>query len=371
MKFSTLSHIAFAELKNTAAEKFYIRTGADFTKPVQFSGYINKRCNIKCRYCDYWRRSHYDPEMSIEDWQRGLLSLKDLAGQYLIAFSGGEPFIKPGFIDLLLWCRKNGIRTAVTTNGTALNAKNAQRVADSAISQIHISADTPDAETNDFLRGKTGLLKRISNGIGYLREARDRSGQDFPIIVKSTITAGNFRHLPELVKWAQEIGATSVNFSPLHRTTAEAKDELWIKKTDLGDLEKSIDSLLEMKKMGEPIINSARTLRYIPQYFAGTTSKQRIQCHHVTRNFAIQPNGDVQVCFCQAPIGNIREQSAREIWYGERARQVRQEKIGCTRLSYRTPLSKRTMKEKVKTGINILRSKKGNSVFQGKSPRET
>ena len=365
MKLSTLSHLAVTELTNAASERLYLHTGLDITKPVQFSGYVNQRCNIKCRYCNYWRLSHYEPEMAIGEWQQALFSLKQFVGRYLIAFSGGEPFIKPGFLDLLLWCREQRINTAVTTNGTALTKKNAKKVADAAVSQIHISADTPDIEVNDYLRGRAGLSKKLTTGIGYLREARDKSGQHFPIIVKSTITSGNFRQLPAMVKWARKVGATAVNFSPLHRATTECKDELWIKENELGELQDSIDRLLEMKIQGEPIINSIHTLRHIPEYFSGRrTAKQRIHCHHVTRNFAIKPNGDVYLCFCQPPIGNVSKQSAKEIWYGKKAQYVRQEKIGCIRLRYRTPLSKRTFKEKVKTGLNILRSKNGDNAYR-------
>lgn len=362
MKLSTLSHLAFTDLKNTAAEQLYIRTGRDITKPMHFSGYVNERCNIKCRYCDYWRLPHYQQEMPIDGWQGALLSLKDFVGRYVIAFTGGEPFIKPGFIDLLLWCHQNAIGTAVTTNGTALTAKNAQRVAESAVSQINISLDTPFSEVNDYLRGKEGLLTRVTAGIGRLREARDRNGQAFPIIIKPTITSKNFGHLPRLVEWAKEVGATGVNFAPLHRNTPETYDELWIGKGDLDELDNVADQLLEMKTQGEPIINSAETLGLLPQYFRDNgTAQQYIQCRRVTRNFGILPNGDVQVCECQPPIGNVCSQSAREIWYGEKAQRVRREKIACTRMCLVTPLSQRTLKDKVKTGLSILRHKAGSA----------
>lgn len=358
MKLSTLFHLGFTDVKSAAAEQLYLRTGRDITKPMYFTGYVNERCNIKCRYCDYWRLPHYQKEMPIEAWQQALLSLKDFVGRYVIAFTGGEPFIKPGFIDLLLWCHQHGIGVAVTTNGTALTTKNAQKIAESGVSQINVSLDTHFSEVNDYLRGKHGLLSRVTTGIGYLREARDRNRQDFPIILKPTITSKNFRHLPELVEWAKKIGATGVNIAPLHRHTAETYNELWIEEEDLEDLRKVLDRLLEMKTHREPIINSAETLRLLPQYFReSTVAQQYIQCRHVTRNFAILPNGNVQVCDCQPSIGNVCSQSARDIWYGEKAQQVRREKITCTRRCLTTPLAHRSLNDKVKTGLNILRYK--------------
>jgi MoaA/NifB/PqqE/SkfB family radical SAM enzyme len=70
----------------------------------------------------------------------------------------------------------------------------------------------------------------------------------------------------------------------------------------------------------EPIINSMHTLRHIPQYFSGKrTARKPFQCHHVARNFAIQPNVDVYLCFCQPTVGNIVEQRDQEIWYRKKA----------------------------------------------------
>ena len=77
-----------------------LRTGHDYTKPVTFYGLVNERCNVKCRYCEYWRLKHYVNEMTIEEWQTALTSIKDFVGQFSINFSGGEPFEKPGFIRL-------------------------------------------------------------------------------------------------------------------------------------------------------------------------------------------------------------------------------------------------------------------------------
>src|SRR5271154_309644 len=97
MNTSTLAKLAFKHTYNHFAEELYIHTGKDVTKPVTFYGLVNERCNVKCRYCEYWRLPNYVDEMSIEEWQSALTSIKDFVGQFSINFSGGEPFIKPGF----------------------------------------------------------------------------------------------------------------------------------------------------------------------------------------------------------------------------------------------------------------------------------
>ena len=103
MKTSQLARLAWKHTVSAAAEELYLRTGHDHTKPVVFYGLVNEHCNVKCRYCEYWRLKHYLPEMSIDEWKSALRSVQDFVGDFSINFSGGEPFIKPGFIDLLTW----------------------------------------------------------------------------------------------------------------------------------------------------------------------------------------------------------------------------------------------------------------------------
>jgi MoaA/NifB/PqqE/SkfB family radical SAM enzyme len=67
---------------------------------VTFYGLVNERCNVNCRYCEYRRLKHYVKEMTIEEWQTALTSIKDFVAQLSINFSGGKPFIKPRFIRL-------------------------------------------------------------------------------------------------------------------------------------------------------------------------------------------------------------------------------------------------------------------------------
>jgi sulfatase maturation enzyme AslB (radical SAM superfamily) len=103
-----LTRLGTHHVRNAVAEEVYLRTGHDATIPVSIYGEVIERCNYKCRYCDYWRRPNYRDEMSIEEWQKALLDLKEFIGHYHIEFSGGEPYIKKGFVDLITFCGEQG-----------------------------------------------------------------------------------------------------------------------------------------------------------------------------------------------------------------------------------------------------------------------
>jgi MoaA/NifB/PqqE/SkfB family radical SAM enzyme len=172
------------------------------------------RCNCLCRHCDHWRLDKYTDEMPIDDWKKTLLSIKDFTGSYAINFSGGEPLIKKGFIELLKFCSSNSIYAGMTTNGMLLERHAAELVAARPFN-INISLDSHNADTHDYIRGREGLHEKICRGIARLKEEQNRQAISFPIIIKPTVMSLNYRHLPELVSFAEQIGVSAVNFQPI------------------------------------------------------------------------------------------------------------------------------------------------------------
>lgn len=362
MELSRLGQLAWKHTQNAAAEEIYLRSGYDATKPVTFYGLVNEQCNVKCRYCEYWRLKHYTPEMTIEEWQRALLSVKDFVGAFSINFSGGEPFIKPGFIDLLGWCNSHGISAGVTTNGSALTKRNAAKVVAANPFNVNISVDAPNAEVHDYLRGYPGLFEKLSNGIDYLLEERERQGRQFPINVKPTVNSKNFRLMPDLVKWAMDKGVSCVQLQPMDRWTQETYDELWIEEPDLPELERVIEQLIEMQKAGAPILTPAPILRLFADNFREKKApKEVMPCRIGMRDFFIRTDGRVEVCVHFPPIGNIKEQSARDIWYGAKAQEIRKQTVACDRLCLITCLSQKTLKDKVTMGVQLLKGQRRRS----------
>ena len=359
MDLSKLGALAWKHTQNAAAEEVYLRAGYDSTKPVTFYGLVNEHCNVKCRYCEYWRLKHYAKEMTIPEWQTALKSIKDFVGSFSINFSGGEPFIKPGFIDLLAWCNQNGISAGVTTNGSALTARNAAKVVAANPFNVNISVDAPNAEVHDYLRGYPGLFDKLSNGIHFLIAERDRQRKSFPINVKPTVNSKNFRLMPELVDWAMAMGVSCVIPQPMDRWTQETYDELWIEAPELPELERVVERLIEMQRRGAPILTPPTILRLFPDHFRGKKAPEEVMpCRVGLRDFFIRTDGQIEVCVHYPPIGNIREQSAREIWYGPKAQEIRRQTVACTRLCLITCLSQKTLKDKVSMGMRLLKGQK-------------
>lgn len=80
---------------------------------VFFTWYINTECNYKCSYC---KPEKFTTRLAPTDtWAKIWQDIYEKYGRCHISFSGGEPFIYPGFIDILSHVTKNHT-IEITTN---------------------------------------------------------------------------------------------------------------------------------------------------------------------------------------------------------------------------------------------------------------
>ena len=360
MKASTLGQLAIKHVRNAFAEELYIRTRRDLTRPITVYGIVNERCNYKCKYCEYWRLPNYVEEMTIEEWQNALGSLREFIGPYHVEFSGGEPFIKKNFIDLCRWCRDAGIKWGVTTNGSALSEKIIDQILDARPFNLNMSMDSHIAEIHNYARGIEGSLERISKGIQLLIAKRNARGMDFPVIIKPVVHRLNYKYLPDMVDWVKALGATAINMQPVDRWSPETFGELWIGEDEIPELMQVANQLIARKRAGDPILNSELLLSSWDKHFRGEKAPEEVMpCRVGMRNYFIRTNGDVEVCWHFPPIGNVKTQSARDIWYSQVARQRRAETVACTKLCLYTCLSQKTVMDKVKMGVTLLTGNRG------------
>ncbi|RTY37769.1 radical SAM protein [Chlorobium phaeovibrioides] len=358
MHLTELLALGLKHGRNTIAESAYILADIDFTRPVTFHALLNERCNCLCRHCDHWRLDKYTDEMGIDEWKKTLLSIRDFTGSYAINFSGGEPLIKKGFIELLNFCSSNSIYAGMTTNGMLLERHAAELVAARPFN-INISLDSHKADTHDYIRGREGLHEKICRGIARLKEEQNRQAISFPIIIKPTVMSLNYRHLPELVHFAEQLGVSAVNFQPLGRWTEETNNELWIEKEEWPNLENVMQRLIVMKREGAPIMNSEEILGLMTASFREEkASTENLPCRIGLHEYFIRPDGDVRLCFHFPSIGNVSGHSAKEIWRGAEAQKIRKATLQCDKLCLLTCLSQKSSGNKISQAITMLSGQK-------------
>jgi radical SAM protein with 4Fe4S-binding SPASM domain len=330
MRLSTLVQLGGERIVQELREKAYLATGVDTTRPNAIGVVLTERCNYRCLSCACWRQPNPE-ELSFEQWTAAFADLQDFIGNYIVDFGGGEPFVFKPFLSIVDWCHAAGLQWTMTTNGSSFSEKTARRVAAARPLAINISVDGATSAVHDHSRGVSGSLATITRGIATLRAARDEAGASFPIRIKPTVHRQNFREMPALLRWAQEVGASSVDFSPVRQWTPEVASELWLRPGDEAALHEVVQTLLAMKRDGAPIeTENARMLGWAA-HFRGEAAVQGAfrHCRVGLRDYCILPNGDVRSCWFYPVLGNVTRSTAREIWRGASAQALRHEMTHC------------------------------------------
>jgi molybdenum cofactor biosynthesis enzyme MoaA len=132
-------------------------------------------CNLSCGHCFIsctpHNRSH---EMMDLDSIRRYLAEADDLGVREIYFTGGEPFIHPGLLEVLELALRHAAVT-VLTNGILIDGKRARALAALAAASrysldLRISLDGFDAAQNDAVRGP-GTFARATEALRHLARA--------------------------------------------------------------------------------------------------------------------------------------------------------------------------------------------------------
>ena len=140
-----------------------------------------KRCNLSCQHC--YSASNFEPAPTELSDTQAKEFISDIAkfGSPVLLFSGGEPLMRPGVLDLIRYAKSQGLRAVVSTNGTLISADLAQSLNQVGLSYAGISLDGATAEINDQFRGVDGAFERALEGIRNCISAGVKVGLRFTI----------------------------------------------------------------------------------------------------------------------------------------------------------------------------------------------
>jgi len=136
---------------------------------------VTSRCNLNCRHC--YSGSTLRGSASELTTEEGKALLDDLAafGVPAVLFSGGEPLMREDVFDLASCARELNLRTTLSTNGTLVTPRVADRILDAGFCYAGVSLDGV-GETNDLFRGRKGAFEKAVGGLRLLRDRGLRVG---------------------------------------------------------------------------------------------------------------------------------------------------------------------------------------------------
>ncbi|RTL58117.1 MAG: heme d1 biosynthesis radical SAM protein NirJ [Rhodocyclaceae bacterium] len=184
-----------------------------------------RRCNLTCKHCySISADTDFKGELSTDEVFQVMDDLKAYKVPVLI-LSGGEPLLRQDIFDIARRAKAMGFYTALSSNGTLIDERNINAIADICFDYVGISLDGMEA-THDRFRRKEGAFVASLAG---LRLCRDRG---LKVGVRYTMTEENAHDLRPLLSLVREEGIPRFYFSHLNYAGRGNKN----RKTDAAHL---------------------------------------------------------------------------------------------------------------------------------------
>lgn len=312
-----------------------LRSGLPCSKPAQVWLKVTERCNCRCRMCDIWKHNTSSQgELTTKEWKRVLQGLRDWLGKRHIWFTGGEPFLRPDFVELIRHASDSGFSTGVITNGILLNRESILEILDAGLSEFHVSIDSMDPEVHDDLRGLKGAFQKAMENTMLVKALSEENHSAIRIVLKMVIMGKNSETILPLVRWAKSHGLDEIKFQPLESNLEGKLDPhwfetspLWPRGEEMGRTLEILDELIRVKLSGTPIHNTVQEFREMRNYFidpvayyervknhAIKRSEQQERCRSGVGQMEILSRGGLRFCLHMPPKGDVRSTAPSQLW---------------------------------------------------------
>lgn len=284
------------------------------------------RCNSDCEYCSHAVNripQELKCDIPFEIIEKTIKEAAEM-GVDAISISGGEPLIRSDIIDIVKKTVDCKIIPVLLTNGLLLEKKWDQ-LGHAGLRYIIISIDSVDKEIYEKQRG--AKFSQAVAGIDAALKMRDKYG-NVEIHVSAVLTKDNQEDFLRLLKYMND-RKIKVQISPYHKREDDEEDYSIV---DRKRIETLIHQLIQMKQNGYLIANSETFLMHLPDFFCGhKVMPEGFACKVGYTSLAIDTYMNIKPCwsYLYKPIGNLKENTLREIWESEKMQSFRNKMMRC------------------------------------------
>ena len=141
----------------------YVERG--LSAPVNVTWEMTYACNLRCVHCLSNSGPKRNGELTTEECLQVINSLAAMK-VFQLNIGGGEPFMRPDFLELMDYAHQKGMVTCISTNGTFIDKAVARRL-DNQLVYIQVSLDGASAASNDVIRGR-GSYAKVLKALDHL-----------------------------------------------------------------------------------------------------------------------------------------------------------------------------------------------------------
>ncbi len=348
-------------LKKTGIRKmiklFYRYKGELLTKSMikrpwiaHLTLYASSICDAHCVMCDVGSGSDKGISRPLAGMPKYMpldLLIKiledDMGKRSSVYFMMTEPLLAPELPTMLKICKEKGHKIYLATNGHRL-AERAEEISP-YVDNIQVSLDGPE-EVHDSIRGK-GFFSAATKGIKVLRGLNERIG----ITINYTIFPNTSKYVFEFLKMMDSLEiridqlkyqcldfvsakmqeSHNLAFPEIPQTLSTYGDVLAFDDMNMEELCRQIKQVREYEPINIEEIKfkpPIKTVGDLKRYFdlAGEPMPEWNKCYTPWVAMAINTGGKAfwhTRCFNDYILGDVREQSLNDIFYGEKAKTFR------------------------------------------------
>jgi len=252
--------------------------------PVEYIVETTAKCNLYCPMCVREIYKQPKADMAGEIFER----LVDGAGgsaEQMMLIGLGEPFLDPQIFQRIERCRRHGVSTLLSTNGTFLDRRTSERLLATGLEHITLSFDGATKESFEYYR-KGASFEKVRDNFIRFAALKKKLGARTQVAVQMVRMDRNRGEVEDFRRFWQAV---------------EGIDQVRIKEDETNVL----------RPAGHP------------------ASAWKWPCHYLWRGpMYVKQDGGVYPC-CQSymlggsPVGHIGTDSLERVWNGEPMRAMR------------------------------------------------
>jgi MoaA/NifB/PqqE/SkfB family radical SAM enzyme len=300
------------------------QTRSPLRAPFTVCMWITDYCNLACKYCYAMpfsgRRISTDRALELFD------EMADM-GVFNFTLAGGEPFLHPDILKIILHGTRRGIRVGVLSNGIAIDQEAIavlEKHTNPKNFMLQISLDSVDPATNNLVRGKTDkVLENIERIAGTSIDL-----QMACVIHKLNVSSAH-RMIDAFYPRVKRF-----HFLNIQRTKQALKHpELLLDEEDteyfwphLGEYAKRFPPDLLLPSLRVQLRSKGQALGHAEFSMSETASFDCTSCSAGLTHLQIDSKLNVLGCDIAKDytmMGNVAEQSFSEVYHSAQAHQVR------------------------------------------------
>lgn len=270
-----------------------------YSATIEMTYHCNERC-VHC-YANYPSDGISTPKLAIENYMRIIDELREMNCMH-IAFTGGDPFMYSGFVDVFEYARNKGFVCDIFTNGLYLseNEPEFNRIVALNPRAFYISVYGSTASVHDQVTGVKGSFEKTLQAIRRLKSA------GMIVVLNIMALSINCTDIQDIISLAESLDVEyRVSMSLIYRNDGNSSP---------------MDYFIQSKERIKDILNVTKSHLFIMDVPVkeDADADAGSHCSAGLSSLSIAPDGTVYPCISlKIPLGKITNRDLKDIWHGK------------------------------------------------------